>query len=268
MAEGIRLIHNIHHIVIVCLHGKRKIIALHMLLAEEIRGRKGLGMRVITVQLSIALPQLPHGTDGRLLHIPGASIVYSSSIIVPLYLLGEGIAPLHHHIAQFYEFIQCMCFSGIGKVLFRKSTGLIQQRTIQRHNGTYREQRPGKKNIVAPYPKGACGRYIGIAASCGRRCHSPDQQRQSQCQRYTHYSHAEGQHPFPHRKGKNVHKTSISVYPNGENMPDIPAPQPRNHTRRQIYQHHQQRPYTIYFQGPMYLFLLFVSHLRPPPAAA
>ena len=77
MAHGKWFVGNIHDIIIICFHGKRKIISLHVLLTHEIRKNKCFWCYIESGKSGINGTKLLHTANGSLLHV---SVIYKITV--------------------------------------------------------------------------------------------------------------------------------------------------------------------------------------------
>ena len=128
MAQRGRLIHQIHHVIIIGFHRKRKIIALHILLAHKIRKQQRLRIRIKAAQRTIYFPKLLHGTDSLLPHI---AAIHDISVFIPLHLPAQLIAPAHHKVPDNKQLLQIVSISSFTrKVTVIEGVRMIEQGTI------------------------------------------------------------------------------------------------------------------------------------------
>ena len=131
MAHGRRNVQDVHDIIVICLHGKGKIIALHMLLAHEIRGQQRLGTGIIAVQLRIICSQLRHQFSGLISHIsqgfflPQSSFVENHPRLVPFHASGQLIASLRHHIVNRNQILQSVFSIVFTEIMLREGRTMI-----------------------------------------------------------------------------------------------------------------------------------------------
>ena len=146
MAHSRRLLHDRHNIIIVCFHGKRKIVPAHIHLTHKIREKHSLRSRIITIQLGIAFPQVLHRIDGFPCHIHRIPLavhtsgIYHGTAVIPLYLHTQCIAMGHDIVINPEQLLRPLLQRHIllplflSEILLRKGRTMIDHRTIQSHD--------------------------------------------------------------------------------------------------------------------------------------